>query len=54
MAQQDTSEQQKLIIKLEENAMDSLVRGIEYKLYGRRNLTGNILFYMFSTPLNFS
>ena len=36
MAQQYTSEQQKLIIKLEENAMDSLVRGIEYKLYGRR------------------
>ena len=30
------SEQQRLIIKLEENAMDSLVHGIEHHLYGKR------------------
>jgi transcription elongation factor Elf1 len=36
MAQQDTFEQQKLVITLEENAMDSLVHGIEHHLYGKR------------------
>lgn len=36
MIQNDTSEQQKLVIKLEENAMDSLVHGIEHHLYGKR------------------
>lgn len=36
MAQQDTSKQQKLVITLEENAMDSLVHGIEHHLYGKR------------------
>lgn len=36
MTQQDVSEQQKLVITLEENAMDSLVHGIEHYLYGRR------------------
>ena len=35
--QQNTSEQKKLVITLEENAMDSLVHGIEHHLYGRRN-----------------
>lgn len=28
--------QQKLVVKLEENAMDSLVHGVEHHLYGRR------------------
>ncbi|MGD1906603.1 MAG: hypothetical protein ACFB0C_11495 [Leptolyngbyaceae cyanobacterium] len=36
MAQQDISKQQKLVITLEENAMDSLVHGIEHHLYGKR------------------
>jgi hypothetical protein len=36
MAQQDTSEQQRLVITLEENAMDSLIHGIEHHLYGKR------------------
>jgi hypothetical protein len=36
MAQQDTSKQKKLVITLEENAMDSLVHGIEHHLYGKR------------------
>lgn len=36
MAQQDTSKQQRLVIALEENAMDSLVHSIEHYLYGKR------------------
>jgi hypothetical protein len=36
MTQQNTSKQQKLAITLEENAMDSLVHGIEHYLYGKR------------------
>ncbi|WP_038021457.1 hypothetical protein [Synechocystis sp. PCC 7509] len=36
MTQNDTFEQQKLVITLEENAMDSLVHGIEHHLYGKR------------------
>jgi hypothetical protein len=36
MTQQDISEQQKLVITLEENAMDSLIHGIEHHLYSKR------------------
>ena len=36
MIQNDPSEQQRLVITLEENAMDSLVHGIERHIYGRR------------------
>jgi hypothetical protein len=31
-----TSSQKRLVIRLEENAMDSLVHGIEHYLYGRK------------------
>lgn len=37
MTNETTSNQQKLVVKLEENAMDSLVHGVEHHLYGRRN-----------------
>ena len=37
MTNEKTSTQQKLVVKLEENAMDSLVHGVEHHLYGRRN-----------------
>lgn len=36
MVDGEVSTQQRLIIKLEENAMDSLVHGIEHHLYGKR------------------
>lgn len=37
MTNETTSAQQKLVVKLEENAMDSLVHGVEHHLHGRRN-----------------
>jgi hypothetical protein len=37
MENERTSNQQRLVVKLEENAMDSLVHGVEHHLYGRRN-----------------
>ncbi|WP_375491261.1 hypothetical protein [uncultured Nostoc sp.] len=37
MTNETTSNQQRLVVKLEENAMDSLVHGVEHHLYGRRN-----------------
>ncbi|WP_414590486.1 hypothetical protein [Anabaena sp. CCY 9614] len=37
MTNKATSNQQKLVVKLEENAMDSLVHGVEHHLYGKRN-----------------
>ncbi|MBD1995234.1 hypothetical protein H6G00_01140 [Leptolyngbya sp. FACHB-541] len=37
MTNETTSSQQRLIVKLEENAMDSLVHGVEHHLHGRRN-----------------
>lgn len=36
MTENSISEQQKPVITLEENAMDSLVHGIEHHLYGKR------------------
>ncbi len=36
MTEETVLEQQRLIVKLEENAMDSLVHGVEHHLYGRR------------------
>ena len=37
MTNETTSTQQKLVVKLEENAMDSLVHGVEHHLYSKRN-----------------
>ncbi|MEB3181706.1 MAG: hypothetical protein VKL59_22140 [Nostocaceae cyanobacterium] len=37
MTDDTASNQQKLVVKLEENAMDSLVHGVEHHLYGRRS-----------------
>jgi hypothetical protein len=36
MTDETSSAQQRLVVKLEENAMDSLVHGVEHHLYGRR------------------
>jgi hypothetical protein len=36
MTDEAASNQQRLVVKLEENAMDSLVHGVEHHLYGRR------------------
>jgi hypothetical protein len=36
MTNETTSTQQKLVVRLEENAMDSLIHGIEHHLYGKR------------------
>jgi transcription elongation factor Elf1 len=36
MADETALNQQRLVVKLEENAMDSLVHGVEHHLYGRR------------------
>ncbi|MDY6782117.1 MAG: hypothetical protein SW833_06125 [Cyanobacteriota bacterium] len=37
MTNETSPSQQKLVVQLEENAMDSLVHGVEHHLYGRRN-----------------
>jgi hypothetical protein len=36
MTNETASDQQRLVVKLEENAMDSLVHGVEHHLHGRR------------------